>query len=73
VVLKIWRAAVERGVDAAPGTVCSAGPDGIVVACGSGALRITELQRAGGKRLAARAFLAGLRLASGARLGSHDG
>ena len=73
VMLKIWRAAAESGVHAAPGTVCSAGPDGIVVACGSGVLRITELQRAGGKRLAARAFLAGSRLASGARLGSRNG
>lgn len=72
-VLKIWRADIERGVDAPPGTVCSVEPNGIVVACGSGALRITELQRAGGKRLAARAFLAGSRLASGARFGSRDG
>ncbi|HEY7657034.1 MAG TPA: methionyl-tRNA formyltransferase [Burkholderiales bacterium] len=72
-VLKIWRAAIEDGVRAAPGTVCSAGPGGIVVACGGGALRITELQRAGGKRLAAHAFLAGSRLARGALLGSHGG
>lgn len=73
VVLKIWRAVIEGGVEAAPGTVCSVQPSGIVVACGSGALRITELQRAGGKRLAARAFLAGSRLASGERFGSRDG
>jgi methionyl-tRNA formyltransferase len=72
-VLKIWRADVERGVSAAPGTVCAAEPGGIVVACGSEALRITELQRAGGKRLAARAFLSGFRLARGARFGSRDG
>lgn len=68
-VLKIWRAAIERGAHAAPGTVCSVQPSGIVVACGAEALSITELQRAGGKRLAARAFLAGSRLASGARFG----
>jgi methionyl-tRNA formyltransferase len=72
-VLKIWRAAIEGSVHAAPGTVYSVGPAGILVACGSGALRITELQRAGGKRLAASAFLAGSRLARGARLGSRDG
>jgi methionyl-tRNA formyltransferase len=72
-VLKIWRAAIEDGVHAAPGTVCLVGPGGIVVACGGGALRITELQRAGGRRLAASAFLAGSRLARGARLGSRDG
>jgi methionyl-tRNA formyltransferase len=49
--------------------VCAAGPEGIVVACGKDALRITELQRAGGKRLTAGAFLSGFRLAPGARLG----
>ncbi|MGH8661138.1 MAG: methionyl-tRNA formyltransferase [Burkholderiales bacterium] len=73
VVLKIWRARVERGVRAAPGTVCAAEPGGIVVACGSDALRIIELQRAGGKRLAAQAFLSGFRLARGARFESRDG
>jgi len=72
-VLKIWRAGIERGVRAAPGTVCAVDSAGIVVACGGDALRITELQRAGGKRLAARAFLAGLSLASGTRFGSCDG
>jgi methionyl-tRNA formyltransferase len=71
--LKIWRAQVERGVSAAPGTVCEAGRDGIVVACGTDALRVTELQRAGSKRLAARAFLSGFRLAPGMRLGARDG
>lgn len=71
--LKIWRGRVERAATAAPGTVCAAGPDGIVVACGVDALRITELQRPGGKRLAAGAFLSGFRLAPGARLGPGDG
>ena len=71
--LKIWRAAVERGVRAAPGTVCTAEPGGIVAACGTDALRITELQRAGGKRLPVRAFLSGFRLESGARFGARDG
>jgi methionyl-tRNA formyltransferase len=71
--LKIWRARIEHGVSAAPGTVCAAESGGIVVACGSDGLLITELQRAGGKRLAARAFLSGFRLARGARFGSRDG
>lgn len=66
----IWRiwmaeAAAGKGV---PGTVLSTG-DGIVVACGEGALRITELQKAGGKRLAARDFLAGTALRPGDLLG----
>jgi methionyl-tRNA formyltransferase len=70
--LKIWRAGIEHGVHAAPGTVCAAEPAGIVVACGSAGLRIMELQRAGGKRLTAGAFLSGFRLASGARFESLD-
>jgi methionyl-tRNA formyltransferase len=39
--------------------VLAAGDDGIVVACGDGALRLTQLQRPGGKRLGAREFLQG--------------
>ena len=71
--LKIWRAAVVPGASAAPGTVMAAEPDGIVVACGQDALRIIELQRAGGRRLAVRAFLSGFKLERGVRLGSgHD-
>jgi len=73
VALKVWRVRIERGVSAAPGTVCAAEPGGIVVACGSDGLRITELQRAGGRRLAAGAFLSGFRLARGARFGPRDG
>lgn len=72
VALKIWRAGVEHGVHAAPGSVCAAEPGGIVVACGAEGLRIIELQRAGGRRLTAGAFLSGFRLASGARFGSLD-
>jgi methionyl-tRNA formyltransferase len=67
--LKIWRARVVTAADAAPGTVCDAGPDGIVVACGKDALCITELQRAGGKRLATRPFLSGFRIERGAHCG----
>jgi methionyl-tRNA formyltransferase len=73
VVLKIWRARVEPGVAGAAGVVSAAGPDGVVVGCGTDSLRITELQRAGGKRLAAQAFLAGLKLATGVRLGAAGG
>jgi methionyl-tRNA formyltransferase len=39
--------------------------DGLLVACGSGVLRITELQKPGGKRLPAREFLAGTPLKPG--------
>lgn len=67
--VKLLRArCVERS--GTPGEVLSAGADGIVVACGEGALEIQELQRAGGKRLAAAAFLRGFPVAAGERLGA---
>lgn len=65
--LKIWRAGVVAA-EGAPGTILKAGPAGIVIACGSGALQVQELQRAGGKRLTAAQFLAGFPLAAGERL-----
>ena len=45
----------------APGTVLAAAPAGIAVATGDGIVRVTELQRAGGKRLPAADFLRGFR------------
>jgi methionyl-tRNA formyltransferase len=65
--LKIWRACVSLA-EGAPGTILEAGAKGIVVACGSKALCVLELQRAGGNRLAAAQFLAGFPLAAGERL-----
>ena len=63
--LKFWMA---QAVDAVgePGVVLSADKTGITVACGKGALRITELQRAGGKHLATAQFLAGCDIKPGA-------
>ena len=64
--LKIWRATPVAG-SGEPGRVLAAGDDGIVVACGSGALRLEELQRPGGKRLPARDLLNGFAVSVGAR------
>ncbi|RZJ08859.1 MAG: methionyl-tRNA formyltransferase [Rubrivivax sp.] len=50
-VLKVWRAEVVPG-EGEPGYVIAADGAGPVVACGTGALRLTELQRPGGKRAA---------------------
>ncbi len=62
--LKLWRA--ERCAGAArPGTVLAVGEAGIEVACGEGAVRLIELQRPGGKRLPAAAFLQGHRVTPG--------
>jgi len=66
--LKIWAAAPVPG-QGAPGEVLDAG-ERLVVACGEGALALAELQPAGSKRMTAAAFLAGRRLAPGARLGA---
>ncbi len=71
--LKIWEAGVEPLRSGAPGVVCTAGADGIVIGCGAGALRVTQLQRAGGRRLAAKAFLAGFKLEPGVHLGASGG
>jgi len=60
IVIRVWRASAEaRVAPAEPGTITAAGPAGIEVACGQDSLRLIELQRAGGKRLPAREFLAG--------------
>jgi len=48
-----------------PGEILVADPTGTIVRCGEGALQLLELQRAGGKRLAATAFLNGYRLSAG--------
>ncbi|HVE09002.1 MAG TPA: methionyl-tRNA formyltransferase [Paraburkholderia sp.] len=67
--LKIWSAVPADATSGAaqPGTIVDVSPDGVVVACGSGALRITQLQKPGGKRLPVREFLTGFGLAAGQR------
>jgi len=64
--LKIWSCTLAEG-QGEPGEVLSADRDGLRVACGEGALRITELQRPGGKRLRTAEFLRGFALAPGER------
>jgi len=58
--------------EANPGVVLELGPDSILVACGDGALRIRQLQPAGGAWMPARAFMAGRRIALGAVLGARN-
>lgn len=64
--IKIWRAAIADAQTATPGVVCPSPAGQLVVACGSGALSLLELQRAGGKRLTTAQFLAGFPIAAGA-------
>jgi methionyl-tRNA formyltransferase len=68
--LRIFSAhAVTSESDEPPGTLLTPAHDAIVVRCGEGALAITELQRAGRKRLSARDFLNAGDLAAGGLLG----
>ena len=68
--LKLWRYALDsclRKEIVGYGTILSADAEGVRVACGEGALRLTELQRAGGKRLPAADFLRGFSITPGMR------
>ena len=56
--VKCWRANAVDATDSAPGTVVSADRDGIVVACGEGAVALQELQRPGKSRVSAREYSA---------------
>ena len=50
--LRIWAARAIEG-NGAPGSVLGMSREGIDIACGEGALRVTALQRSGGKRITA--------------------
>jgi len=64
--VKFWCAEPVPAGAWKPGQVIAANPqDGVVVACGEGALRINELQKPGGKRLPAAEFLKGFPLEGG--------
>ena len=65
--IKVWRAEVVAcDATAAVGEIVSADTvAGLVIACGTDALRLTELQKPGGKRLAASEFLQGFTIAPG--------
>jgi methionyl-tRNA formyltransferase len=62
----LLRSALEpNGVKAAPGVVVAADGDRLIIAAGSGALRIIEIQAEGKRPLLAREFLMGHRIAAG--------
>ena len=64
--VKFLRAAAEPG-DGAPGTLLD---DRLLIACGEGAIRILELQRAGGRRMSAEELLKGTPVPAGGRAGA---
>jgi methionyl-tRNA formyltransferase len=67
----IWRAAVENeaGSGDPPGTIMSVKP-APMVQCGTGRLRLIEVQAPGRKRMSAVDFLRGKRVETGARFGA---
>ncbi|MBC5782835.1 methionyl-tRNA formyltransferase [Ramlibacter sp. USB13] len=70
--VKLWRgrALMQGRGSVAPGTVVAVDASGIGIACGQGRLEVTELQRPGGKRLAAADFLRGFPVEAGERFDS---
>ena len=64
--IKLWQAVPVAG-SGEKGRILSVDRNQIIVACGSGALAVSELQKAGGKRLPVREFLAGHPLKAGDR------
>jgi methionyl-tRNA formyltransferase len=69
-VIKVWSAYAAADTDIEPttnvgGTVLSADDSGVRIACSEGILCITELQKAGGKRLPVAEFLRGFDIAVG--------
>ncbi|MDB6130975.1 MAG: Methionyl-tRNA formyltransferase [Verrucomicrobiales bacterium] len=66
--LKIWVATpLEEKGEA--GKVVSVSGDGILIGCGESSLRVTELQKEGGRRMKSREFLAGNKMEIGQLLG----
>ncbi|WP_431151230.1 methionyl-tRNA formyltransferase [Acidovorax facilis] len=71
--IKVWSYEIDSdnsNTDKRQGQILSVNGDGVTVACGEGTLRLTTLQRAGGKRLAAADFLRGFDLQPGMVLGA---
>ncbi|MDF1522734.1 MAG: methionyl-tRNA formyltransferase [Trueperaceae bacterium] len=64
--LAVADAAPDDGVE--PGTVLESDAAGVVVACGVGSVRLTEVQAAGKPRMPARAWANGARVVKGVRL-----
>lgn len=68
VLLKLWQAE-PASQTSEPGFILSADKTGLVIGCGTGALRVTQLQREGSRRMSAAEFLAGHPLSPGIKLG----
>jgi methionyl-tRNA formyltransferase len=70
--VKLWRAEVLPG-NGRPGEVLAVSPERLVVACGDGALALRQVQRPGGRRIDAAAWLQSHPLQPGQLLNSAAG
>ena len=55
-IIKCWKATPIEGVEGPPGMIVAAGKEGVTATCGEGALRLTEVQRPGRRRITAAEF-----------------
>ncbi len=67
--VKIWQAEAIA-LKGSPGEVLCADSRGLVVACGEGAVKVMELQKAGARRMDTLTFLSGLKIPAGTQLGN---
>lgn len=59
-IIKIWKCSIlDKDYKAVPGEIIEVGKDGIIVSCGSGAIKILEIQELGGKRMDVSSYLNG--------------
>jgi methionyl-tRNA formyltransferase len=72
--LKLFTAVPAPDHSALPGEILSAAPDGLLIACGTGSLRVPEVQLEGKRRMPIRDFLPGNPIPVGLNLASsHAG
>lgn len=64
---RIWRAQAVARENSTPGEILEVGRGGLLVGCGEGALRLLEIQKAGGRRLPVAEFLSGNPVSAGER------
>jgi methionyl-tRNA formyltransferase len=65
--IKIWQATAQPGQQGDPGQVLSVSKQGILVACGEGALNLEVLQRPNNKAMSASQFIQGFPVKAGDR------
>ncbi len=67
--VKLFRPRVDDAAQGEPGTVLAAGEDGVLVACGAGAVELREVQPPGKRRMGAGEWVRGRGVAVGNRFG----